>query len=353
MRVRVQLARTKEEYEQAFRLMQAGRKELGLDSAEAELWVTKQHALPSTNIIVALNGNNVVGAITLFGESAFRLPLEEQADLSPFRESLNGRIAEFSVPGYGDSENRKNILLALYHFGHCFGSSYCHYDAFVTQAPTSWTQEYSELLQYEPLLLREKLPGATFCRSARDTADFRRKFSAEFEADFNFPEKKFFLVAHQSIEAKTLDYLFNQKTNLFARLTDLELRVLKNFYDHGEFANILPERTLVFPFKRLPKHRRYPMSCEGFLCRGNGRKMHLQVLDVSKEGIKIRTEDTLPAGVYPLTLSIGVMKQSELIATTVWVDQEAKIAGLVVKSGDKSWQELIAYLEHESLKSVA
>lgn len=354
MRISVQLARTKEEYEQAFRLLKNGRKGLGLDSGTGDLWVTKQHALPSTNTIVALQNGTVVGAITLFGESAFRLPLEELADLSSFRENLSGRIAEFSVAGFAPhTDSEKDILLSLYHFGLCFGATYCHYDAFVTQAPAAWAEKYRDALSYEPLLLKEKLPGLTMFRSAREGADFRRQFSEGFEADFRFPEKKFFLVAHQSIEAQTLDYLFNQKTKLFEELTDLELRVLKNFYDHGEFAQVMPNRKLTLPFKQLPKHRRFPMNCEGYLCLGNGRRLNVQVLDVSREGIKIRTAEPLPSGSYPLTLQIGVMKQSEIIACTVWVDGEAQMAGMVVKSGDQKWSQLVEYLEYEALRSAA
>ncbi len=354
MRIRVQLAHTREELEAAFTLLQRSRQRLGLPTPATDLWVTKQHALPTTNTIVALDGLKIVGAISLFGESAFRLPLEEQADLSSFRANLAGRIAEFSVAGLECPANReKDVLLALYHFGLCFGSSYCDYEAFVTQVPQAWADRFREVLQYELLLLKEKVPGLTLFRSARDGADFRREFSPDFNAEFRFPEKKFFLVAHQSMEASTLDYLFNGRTDLFSRLTDLEIRVLKNIYDHGEFACITPDRKLALPFKQLPKNRRFPMNCEGFLCRGNGRRINLQVLDVSKEGIKIRASDPLPIGDYPLTLQIGVLKQSEIIAHTVWVDEEAQIAGLVVKSGDKKWAELIEYLEHDLLHAVA
>ena len=354
MRIRVQLAHTKDEYESAFTLLQKGRKNLGLPTPPGDLWVTKQHALPSTNTFVALDGHKVVGAISLFGESAFRLPLEEQADLTAFRANLAGRIAEFSVAGFEcPVAHEKDVLLALYHFGLCFGSSYCHYDAFITQAPWEWADRFREVLQYEPLLLKEKVPGLTLFRSAREGADFRREFSPDFSAEFRFPEKKFFLVAHQSIEASTLDYLFNGRTDLFTRLSDLEIRVLKNIYDHGEFACIMPDRKLTLPFKQLPKHRRFPMNCDGYLCRADGRRINLQVIDVSREGIKIRASDPLPRGDYPLTLQIGVMKQSEIIARTVWVDEEAHISGLVVKSGDKKWAQLIEYLEREHLSLAA
>ena len=357
MQISVQLARTKEEYEQALALLHGGRRELGFSQQPEDqegLWLTKHHALPSTNTIVALKDGAVIGALTLFGESAFRLPLEEQADLSSFRQNLEGRVAEFSVPGLRDEfRQNRDVLLALYHYALCFGSTYCNYDAFVTQVPEPFAERYRSLLRYEPLLLKEKIPGIAFYRSAREGADFRRAFSPDFEASFQFPERKFFLVAHQSLDPKVLNYLFNQRTRLFDRLTDLELRVLKNYYAHGEYAKLLPERPLRIPFKKIPLHRRFPMNCEGHLCRGNGHRVTLQVLDASREGMKVRAGEALKINtVYPVTIEIGIKRHAEVIAIAVWVDEEAQIAGLQVKSGDKNWESLIEYLECDFLRAV-
>ncbi len=353
MRISVQLARTKEQYEQAFKLLQTSHQKVGFahKGMVEDLWLLKQHALPSSNTIIALEKNKVVGALTLFGESAFRLPLEEEVDLSSFREDLSGRLAEISLVS-AQSDDR-NVLLALHHFALCFGATYCHYDAFVTKVPQAWSGDYLKNFGYEPLTIKEKLNGATFYRNAREGNDLQKQISKDVQVEYHYPEKKFFLVAHQSIEANTLDYLFNQKTQLFDGLTDLELRVLKNFYDHGDFAKVLPNRSLNMPLKKTPKYRRFPMNCEGYLCLADGKRIHLQVLDVSREGIKIHTEENLPDGVYPLTLSIGIMKQAEVIANTIWSDDIAQISGLSVKSGDNNWQQLIEYLEQESLKTAA
>jgi hypothetical protein len=353
LRICVQLAHSKEEYEAAFRLMQDGRRQWKADDKDDDLWVLKQHALPSTNTIVAIVDGEVVGALSLFGENAFRLPFEESGSLDSLRESLDGRLAEFSLPGIKTGPHSQDILFALYYFGLCFGSSYCHYDAFVTNVPAGWAKLNAESLGYDPLPIKEMAGFKPLFRGIGDSADLRRFFSPDFTAEFRFPERRFFLVAHQSIEPQTLHYLFNERTKLFQNLSDIELRVLKNFYDYGEFAGVLPDRKLNLPFKRLPKHRRFPMNCEGYLSTGDGRKSHLQVLDVSREGIKIKLGDHLPEGTYPLNLSIGVRKQAEIIASTIWIDELAQIAGLIVTSGDKHWEELIEYLERESLRSVA
>lgn len=347
MRIFLQLAQTQNQHEQALKLL----KKAYPDSPGAQdLWITKHHALPSTNTIVALDGDQVVGAITLFGENPFRLPCEQNNNLVSFQNSLGGRIAEVSVPGLKDPE-RIELAFALHHFINCFGASYCHYDAFVASPNNEWKNFYENELGYHPINTGN---GETvFFRNARESADLRRMIR-EHQIEYFFPEKKFFLVAHQSMSPATLNHLFNQKTNLFSQLSDLEIRVLKNIYDHGDFANILPERKLSLPFKKEPKHRRFPMNCEGYLCRENGKKVQIQVLDVSKEGIKIQTEDPISrSGTFPLTISVGVMKQAEVIGEVVWSDDITQIYGLNIKSGCHHWKQLVDYLERESAKILA
>jgi hypothetical protein len=356
--ISVQLANSQNDFEEALILMHGGRNQMGYASPseqEEGLWLTKHHALPSTNIIVAKIKGEVIGALTLFGESAFHLPMEEQADLSLFRQNLEGRVAEFSLPGLKPEwRENKDLLLALYHFALCFGTAYCHYDAFITQVPEDWGMRFRETLRYEPLLLKEKIPGLTFFRSAREGADFRAGFSDGFQPEFHFPERKFFLVAYQSLEPEVLRYLFAERTQLFERLTDLEIRVLKNYYDEGAYAEVLPNRALVLPFKEVPAHRRFPMNCDGHVCEDNGRRISIQVLDVSRDGLKIRTSEPLmPGKSYPVTIQIGVRKQSELIAASVWVDSDAHIAGVQVKSADQNWQAMIEYLERYFLRVAA
>ncbi len=346
MRIFLQLAQTKNQHEQALRLLKSTYRE---DSKD-EIWLTKYHALPSTNTVIALDGEEVVGAISIFGESPFRLPCQQKVDLTAFQSSLGGRLAEISSPGLKNPQQIE-LVYALHHFVNCFGATYCHYDACVVTPDKAWKTIYEKELGYQPFPTGNG--KILFFRNARESEDFRKKIH-EHQVEYFFPEKKFFLVAHQSMDADTLNYLFNKKTKLFETLSDLELRMLKNIYDHGDFAAVLPDRKLSLPFKKEPKHRRFPMNCEGYLCRENGKKVQLQVLDVSREGIKIQTEDPISrSGTFPLTISGGVMKQAEVIAEVVWSDDVAQMYGLTVKSGCKQWNQLVEYLEKEAAKILA
>jgi hypothetical protein len=352
--VTIHLARTRSEFECAFQLLQENRENWGLERHEPEkLWLLKHHALPSTNTIVAMQAGRVIAAICLFGESPYQLPLESQLNLAAFRKNLDGRLAELSLPGFhADFANSYDLQFALYHFAICFGTSYCHYDGFVTEAPLAWASRFAAPLRFEKIY--EPVNGRQMLfLNGREGVDFRPNISAGYRPEYHFPEKKFFLVAHQSMPADVLNYLFNERTKLLSSLSDYDLRVLKNVYDYGEYAKILPERRLDLPEKKIPRYPRFPMNCEGFLVNKNGVQEHVQVLDVSREGLKIRTAHTLDAGSsHMLTLSIGINRSTELIASTIWVDDRAEIAGLEVKSSDANWSQLIEYLEKDFLQAA-
>lgn len=351
--ITIQLAKTTPEFEAAFRLLQRSREQWGIESPDAgKLWVLKHHALPATNTIVALQAGRVIGAICLFGESPFHLPAEDHLDLKSFRKSFEGRVAELSLPGLeADFAGHPDVLHALYHFAVCFGTTNCDYDGFLTEAPLAWANDHAEDLRYrrifEPMAGRQLL----FLDVRAEELDFRTGISAGTKVEYFFPEKKFFLVAHQSMQPAVLNYLFNERTRVFASLSDADLRVLKNVYDWGDYAKLLPSRPLDLPSKKTPRFPRFPMNCEGFLVNSDGSREHVHLLDVSREGLKIKSAQAPDSGAsHVLTLYVGVNKKSEVIARVVWVDEHAGISGLEIRSSDERWAQLIDYLEKDYLR---
>lgn len=334
----LQLAQTKSDFDQALRLIyRAYHGPTGGDG----IWLLKHHALPSTNVIVAKAGNRVVGALTIIGDNPFHLPIESHFDCGDLRENSGGRLAELSRTGIADGAEADRVTHALYHFAQCFGAAYCRHDAFVTEYRPG-----VETLGYKVLKLKNA-PVAAWL-DPRNCPDFR---SLAGLAEYRFPEQKFFLLVHQTMSPDVLAYLFNERSHVFEELADVDLRVLKCLYDYGEFASALPARAAHLPFPRMPRFRRFPTSCDAFLCTGRGKKVNLDVIDVSREGLKVKSDEPLRTGeVYPLTVSVGIMKQSELIATTVWVAE--RTAGLSVCNRDKNWEKLIEYLEQEAEKAA-
>lgn len=338
-KIQVRLAQSKDEFESAYGLLQASR--ANWCANKGNLWLIKQHALPSTTTIIALERDRVVGAICLFGENPFRLPMEENKNLSSLRENEQCRLAEISYPGIENED--ENILYALFHYVREFGSSYCHFEKFVFTAPESWTNKYKHNLGLK------SEDNSIYTLNPNEDHNYSAHYKNAFKVEFLYPEKKFFLVAHQSMSADVLDYLFKKKTNLFNELNDLEIRVLQCIYNYGDYIKVIPNRKSKDKIVQ-PKHRRFPMNCQGELKAADGEIINLMVMDVSREGIKLKTEEPMVVGeVCTLYISIGVMKKTELIGRVIWVDEANQIAGLEVKSGDKNWARLIEYLEKDFL----
>ena len=90
------------------------------------------------------------------------------------------------------------------------------------------------------------------------------------------------------------------------------------------------------------------MNCEGYLINKEGGREHLQVIDVSREGVKIRVPLRLQRGnSHVFTLFVGVNRKTELIGKVAWADKASGIAGVEVHSSDEVWRQLIDYLEKD------
>ncbi len=347
--ITIQLARSRSEFEAAFRLLQKSYEAWGQEPAgdEQKLWLLKQHALPSTNTIVALHNGKVVGAICLFGESPFHFPLEARHDLGAFREKTEGRLAELSLPAFhADFAPNEDLLFSLMHFAASFGADFCHCEGFVMEAPERWARQYAGALHFEKVESRNG--SELLFLNAREGIGFHAHADPKKMPACIYPEKKFFHVTHQRMPVEVLNHLFNVRTTLFAQLNDFDLRVLKNIYDYGEYAKVLPHRGPAAPERKGPRHPRFPMNCEGYLVSDDGERLHVQLLDVSREGLKLCSPEGIDSdATYMLTLFIGVNRKSELIAKIVWADEATGIAGLELKSCDANWSQLLEYLEKD------
>ena len=352
----IKLAKTLQEFESAHRLLQRSREAWGFDPPETrDLWLLKQHALPTTITIIASQGEQVIGALSLFGDNPFLLPVETRLSLAAFRRNLEGRLGELSLPGlHPDFANDPNLLLGMLHFATCLASSHCHYDGVVMEATLPWGQQFAPALKlekiFEPLEGRQLL----FFNLRAGTKDYRTQMAKNFRVEYLFPEKKFFLVAQQCPTPEILDFLFNKKTLLFSSMSDGDLRIVRNVYDWGNYSKLFPQRPSPMADKKSQRYPRFPMSCEGFLVTETGGSEFVQLLDVSREGLKIRSNCAIKKGLsHVFTFFIGVNKKTEIIANAVWSDEASGISGLEICSADSSWDELLGYLEKEILLKTA
>jgi len=357
VRLTVRLAQGKKEFETGLRLIQSARKRwLDWSESETELWLPKQLALPSSNLIIALDQDQkVIAAVALFGDNPFLLPSALETKFSNLRRSLDKqRFAELSFFGIDQAHMKQeaNITCALHRFALFFGATYCQYQLLIHSAKRHWFNYYGPILGLHEIRETHESEKVGSFQETATSPDIESLLS-QIEINFIYPEKKYLLLVHESLTPDVFEHLFLNSSNFFDTISDFELRVLKNIYDFGPFAKLLPKRDLGIPMKKRPKSRRYALNCEGYFRMPDGTEQNLHVLDISKDGLKIHHEEYLPAGCHSLVLYVGLKKRAELIVNTVWSDETAKIAGFEVKSGDANWLQLVKTLEEAEKKLAA
>lgn len=336
MEVILGLAKKQPELESAFKLLYRHYRDLGIIEARPEqLWLTKRHMLPTNANIVATCGGRVIAAATLFVDSPMRLPLEDILSLAELRHGPE-RCAELSAVALDpEAPNPHELKLMLYRYAVLYSSQYLGISHLLSQ------------------FADPKLEGAGYFKKVN--CDGREIFytdlanlpstSLTHEDCFRFPERKFYKMTDCPWDQDTFCHFFVNRTQLFAQANECELRALQNIYDFGDFAALFAQRRSVVGARQSPRYRRFSMNCQATI-PGRDGPVHLQVLDVSLQGIRAYVEEDLRLGSsYVLQISVGVLAQSEVIAKLVWKNSQDKSMGFEVSSGDGTWKQLISHLE--------
>ncbi len=96
-RYKVRIARTLEEYEDAFALVHVAYAYIGIENVARERYrITSQHVLPEATVLVVYEGNQLVGTMTVTLDSPAGLPLEgDYPDEVAALRSHERRLVEF------------------------------------------------------------------------------------------------------------------------------------------------------------------------------------------------------------------------------------------------------------------
>lgn len=98
-RYQVRIARTEQEYTDAFRLVHAAYVWQGIENVRSkDLRISPQHVVPETTVLVAYEGENLVGTMTVVLDSKAGLPLDKdyQSEIDALRRH-GARLVEYSA----------------------------------------------------------------------------------------------------------------------------------------------------------------------------------------------------------------------------------------------------------------
>ncbi len=348
--VTIKIASQLDEWTQALALLHDRLVSWGLVEARPNrLWLTKHFLLPTTTLIIAKAGREVVGAAALFGNGAFGLPLDRdyKGGFSLGGEDvIPERVAELS-PVAIQRGLESIVALPLLSYVFQYSATHCRHELLVTHAWNSESSSFWNKLGFQPLPRVTSNQTAMYAQAPAFLAQQDFFVSAKERANCYFPDRKFFRVCDTVLTPEIAEELFVKQSNILNEVSDQELRALRNIYGFGPLGPMLPFRNMHENFARQPRFQRFDVDCDGFLVLPDSRTVNFVVQDVSVKGLKIRADQPLRTGMtYVMHINTGVWRQSEVIARAVWSKDEC--IGFELENVDKSWLEMIEHLKQAS-----
>jgi hypothetical protein len=259
-------AETQDEIEQAFRIAYDAYRERGLVSdTESRLRVTKYHALPTSTILIAKQGDEVIATVTIVADSAMRLPLEKLFDIREVRRQ-SARIAEISTLAikkeYRSQRGRLLFPLCIFIVRIC--RQYLGVDSVVASVHPEMRDLYESVFQFKVLNGGEVknydfVQGAAAIGTWLDLENlsevykkvygkksFNRNLYHHLEhgpwPQFQYPEETEDECANYQFTPMLLEYFFRQKTSVMETLTPSERKVISNAYYHDEYRAVIEQQ---------------------------------------------------------------------------------------------------------------
>lgn len=344
------IAETREELEACFRLLHDVYVQRGyMQRDPSGMRVTIYHALPTTTILCAKFDGKVVGTLSLIRESAIGFPLQRVFDLSSVR-ARRGNIAEVSALAiHPEFQHGGTVLFplmkmiyeysttlfdtrhlviainprhietyeALLFFRRLSGNIVESYD-FVNGAPAIGA---TLDLKHAPEILRKHYSG----RPLRH--NLYHYFVAMQLPNIEMPSRRFYTTNDPVMTPELIDYFFNQKTDVFANLSERKKTLLHLIYDLPDYCKVLPPLPNAGSDLMVRQHRRFSVKCPGRLAAldSEDSPIAMEVSEVSRYGFRARTRQPVTPDTW-LTAIIQLGRQETSLLQVRCV-QDTQIEG--------------------------
>ncbi|MEZ0390768.1 MAG: PilZ domain-containing protein [Pseudobdellovibrionaceae bacterium] len=374
------VAETYEEIEQAFRVAFEAFHERGLvTETENRLRVTKFHALPTTSILIAKKGEEVIATLTVVMDSALGLPLEKLFNIQDVkRKSL--RVAEISTLAIKRNfrSQRGQLLLPLCNFMYRFCREYLGVDTLVAAVHPEVQDFYRCVLLFNDIeggevKTYEFVQGAAAVASWLRISDLPKNYIKVYGkkppkrnlyqffvhqpfSQFQFPEKKPYSCSDVSFSPSLLEYFFRHKSEVMEELTNREKEIISTSYFYPEYRSVIvgdADTKPLFPREQA----RFTVFCKVRYHFENSRRIYSgHALEASRQGLKIAAEKFPEASEgQGIVLSLELEDGSTLLlgGHVTWLSAEAGHFGVRLNTFvPKAWQEHIRGFENEVLMKI-
>ena len=373
-RLVLKIAESREELEACFKLLHDAYVSSGFMTPDPSgMRVTIYHALPTTTTLCAKIGDQVVGTLSLIRESAIGFPLQRIFDLTDVREK-EGRIAEVSALAVHPRYRRTGgtILFPLMKFMYEYCTTFFDTRHLVIAVNPRHIEMYESLLFFKRLTANvvenyDFVNGAPAVGAALDlkhapevmrkayaskppNRNLHRYFCETKLPNIQIPHRRFFTTNDPVMTPDLIDYFFNQRTTVFADLSDRKKALLHLIYDLPEYKKVLPPPPGDGVARQIRQHRRFSVKCPARLANSNplaSGAIQVEVNEVSRYGFRARVAQQIPADVWlNATVQLGLNEVSRL---TVQAVQETDMndhhyCGFRIGEPDLVWRKFVTAL---------
>ena len=373
-RLVLKIAETQEELEACFKLLHDAYVSSGfMTPDQSGMRVTIYHALPTTTTLCAKFDDQVVGTLSLIRESAIGFPLQRIFDLTDVREK-EGQIAEVSALAVHPRFRRTGgtILFPLMKFMYEYCTTFFDTRHLVIAVNPRHIEMYESLLFFKRLTANvvenyDFVNGAPAVGAALDlkhapevmrkayaskppNRNLHRYFCETKLPNIQIPHRRFFTTNDPVMTPDLIDYFFNQRTTVFADLSDRKKALLHLIYDLPEYKKVLPPPPGDGVARQIRQHRRFSVKCPARLANSNplaSGAIQVEVNEVSRYGFRARVAQQIPADVWlNATVQLGLNEVSRL---TVQAVQETDMndhhyCGFRIGEPDLVWRKFVTAL---------
>jgi len=371
-RLVLKIADTREELEACFKLLHDAYVNSGFMTPDPSgMRVTIYHALPTTTTLCAKYDDQVVGTLSLIRESAIGFPLQRIFDLTSVREK-EGNIAEVSALAVHPRFRRTggSILFPLMKFMYEYCTTFFDTRHLVIAVNPRHIEMYESLLFFRRLTASvvesydfvngAPAVGATLdlkhapevLRKAYAGKPPRRNLYHYFKEttlpNIQIPHRRFFTTNDPVLTPKLIDYFFNQRTTVFADLSDRKKTLLHLIYDVPEYQQVLPPLPEKPGDRQTRRHQRFSVKCPARLSiPGIENAVPIEINEVGRYGFRARIGREIPSNVWlSAIIQLGTKEVSRLSVQAVQETENGQqhYCGFRIGEPDLVWRKFVTAL---------
>ncbi|NOT80372.1 MAG: hypothetical protein HOP07_15365 [Bacteriovoracaceae bacterium] len=373
--LRFKLAETKEELEQAFRLLYRSYVAAGsMKPNTSEMRITPYHALPSTSVLIAVLDGKVIATISVFRMGPFGIPASKVFNVKSLLES-GVRFAEISSLTLDEEYRNDNreIIFGILKYLYEYTTKYFGIEMKLIVIKPFRRYFYESLLLFKSLenkvvknysfsngatviaefldLKSQKARYKEIYSSYPDEKNLYKYFCEKEIANFEFPERPFNMISDPVMTPELMSYFFCEKTTIIRDMTDGERKILQSLYPENKYKFVLnnKNKNKNEAAEEFRPEVRVETNCLSRIVLLDSSTsisplgVDMQIRNISYQGLMGFTDAPLALNQrFRATIEIGKRQLSELEITVCWQSGFGHY-GFRINKSDEAWNQLVTY----------